>query len=299
MNPSKALRQPGLIVYACGLGTSLLVLWCVNIWNEHGENIMGWYASGVFPVGAFYVGVASGLGYAFGSRLLNVKLSKAFVWGMIVTGLLDYVAAQYVTYMNIIEQHHIPPDRYSFMSYIQDICENMAFKESGSRVGSPLGTLGYIYKVLEMGGYALGTMLPSLYMSRMPYCKRCQFYLKAHQITHLHSSFPWAEIKKLKRKERLEPLAQAVHELQQRIIPMVERATNATLVDTVSMLEALDQKVNKNAAARVTFTLKKCPRCDAHHVLLKLSKYNEDGKLDENLFAKIDKTTPSGQLLVP
>ena len=32
--PSKPLRQPGLIVYLCGLGTSALVLWLVNYLNE-------------------------------------------------------------------------------------------------------------------------------------------------------------------------------------------------------------------------------------------------------------------------
>ncbi|MDB6004682.1 MAG: hypothetical protein JWR15_1669, partial [Prosthecobacter sp.] len=96
---SKPLRQPGLLVYLCGLGTSALALWLVQLANDHGENIMGWYANGIIPAGALIVGMASGLGYAIGSRVLNVKLSKAFVAGMITTAVVDYFAAQYLTYL--------------------------------------------------------------------------------------------------------------------------------------------------------------------------------------------------------
>ena len=90
---NQSLRQPGLIVYLCGLGTSALALWLVQIANDNGENIMGWYANGIIPAGALLVGIASGLGYAIGSRVLNVKLSKAFVFGMITTAIIDYFAS--------------------------------------------------------------------------------------------------------------------------------------------------------------------------------------------------------------
>ena len=56
-DPPKKLRQPGLIVYCCGLATSALVLWLVNLMNDHGVNIMGWYLNGIIPGGALLVGM--------------------------------------------------------------------------------------------------------------------------------------------------------------------------------------------------------------------------------------------------
>ena len=118
MNSSgKRLRQPGLIVYFSGVGTSALVLWLVHYLNDSQQfNVMGWYVNGILPVGALLVGAASGAGYAVASRLLQVKLSRAFVLGMITTAILDYFAAQYLTYTNILERLHVAADRYTFMT---------------------------------------------------------------------------------------------------------------------------------------------------------------------------------------
>ena len=161
MNSSgKRLRQPGLIVYFSGVGTSALVLWLVHYLNESQHfNVMGWYVNGILPVGALLVGAASGAGYAVASRLLQVKLSRAFVLGMITTAILDYFAAQYLTYTNILERLHVAADRYTFVDYIRDICEKMSFKDAHSdKPGSPLGLFGYFFKLLEIAGYACRTV---------------------------------------------------------------------------------------------------------------------------------------------
>lgn len=290
--PHKPLRQPGLIVYLCGLGTSALALWGVNVMNDHGENIMGWYANGIIPAGALIVGLASGTGYALGSRFLNVKLSKAFVAGMITTGLLDYVAAQYLTYTHILEQQNLDPEQYSFVKYIQFISENMVFKSSSSSggEGSPLGGFGYVYKVLEMIGYSIGCMLPSLAVFGMPYCKGCQSYLKPYRSSYINSPELWPDVKKLPRKERLAALQGAIQSLTQRAQEVVDRIVHAPLAETVSEVEAFDPKLNKNSAARIQFVLKKCPQCDAHHVQLNLFNMAVNKKPVTTKLNALDKT---------
>ena len=276
---SKPLRQPGLLVYFCGIATSVLALWGVDKMNESGENIMGWYANGIIPVGALIVGVVSGLGYALGSRFLNVKLSKTFVTGMIVTGLLDYVAAQYLTYTHILEKHHLLAGQFTFLDYIRDISENMAFKSSGSNsAGSALGAWGYLYKVLEMGGYALGCMVPSSTVFGMPYCRSCQSYLKAHKTGYMNSPEQWAEVKKLPKKERLAALQLTVQTLAQRVQEMVDKIIHSPFPETVAVVESLDAKFNKASAAYVSLVLKKYPQCDAHHIRLTLVNKTVDKK---------------------
>lgn len=289
--PSKPLRQPGLIVYLCGLATSALVLWGVQVANENGENIMGWYANGIIPAGAFLVGIASGVGYAVGSRLLQVKLSKAFVFGMITTAVADYFAAHYLTYLNVIELHHIPTERYGFIDYFREISEGMAFKDKHSgEPGSPLGMWGYVYKVLEIGGYSVGAMFPSLMVFGMPYCKGCQQYLKKHRTGYLHAPEQWSVVKKLKKKERLAALQASIKDLIGRANEFTGPIAAAPLAETEAALATLDQTIHKDAAARITYTLKKCPRCDAHHLELSLFNYTEDKKVANSNVATIDKT---------
>ncbi len=289
--PQKPLRQPGLIVYLCGLATSALALWLVQIANDNGENIMGWYANGIIPAGAFLVGIASGVGYAVGSRVLNVKLSMAFVFGMITTAVVDYFAAQYLTYLSLVEIHHIPVERYGFIDYFREISEGMSFKGKNSGdAGSPLGMWGYVYKVLEITGYAGGAMVPSMMVFGMPYCKGCQQYLKKHRTGHIHSTEPWPVVKKLKKKERLAALQVAIQDLIARANEFTGPIAAAPLAETEAALATLDQTIQKNAAARITYTLKKCPRCDAHHLDLSLFNYTEDKKVANSNVAKIDKT---------
>jgi len=289
--PSQPLRQPGLIVYLCGLGTSALALWLVQIANDSGENIMGWYANGIIPAGAFLVGIASGVGYAVGSRLLQVKLSKAFVLGMLTTAVVDYFAAHYLTYLSVIELHHIPADRYGFTDYFREISEGMAFKDKHTgEPGSPLGMWGYFYKLLEIGGYAGGAMLPSALVFGMPYCKGCQQYLKKHRTGYLHSPELWSVVKKLKKKERLAALQASIKDLIARANEFTAPMAATSLAETEAAIATLDQTIQKDAAARITYTLKKCPRCDAHHLDLSLFNHTADKKVSNSNVAKLDKT---------
>ena len=96
-------RTPGILVYLCGIGTTALVVLLVQALNGTGFNAMGLYASGILPVGAILVGVLSGVGYAIGSRVLDVRLSKGFVVGMLATGVGDWFALQYFEYLSLLE----------------------------------------------------------------------------------------------------------------------------------------------------------------------------------------------------
>ena len=290
---SRPLRQPGLIVYACGLGTSVLVLWIVNALNEAGTNVMGWYANGILPIGALLVGAGSGVGYAVASRYMQVKPSRAFVYGMLTTAVIDYAAAQYITYTNLLEQAQIPADAYGFTDYIRDICERMTFQRNGDqKPGNPLGIWGYLFKVLEISGYAFGAMCPVMIVSRMPYCKACQRFLKPHRTGILSSTANWREIKPLGKKEREAALQAAIGELGARVEQVVARIAQGSLAETTAEIEALDRAAAEGTAARMAFTLTKCPTCDSHHVQLQLHHWTVDKKQAHGQAGAIDKTAP-------
>ncbi len=291
----KPLRQPGVLVYLAGIGTSLLALWGVHALNDAGTNIMGWYANYIIPVGALLVGVASGLGYAVGSRVLQVKLSRSFLWGMLLTGMLDYVAAQYLTYLHILEKHHASEAMYPFMQYFRDITEGMVFKSSrSSGSGAEMGMFGYFFKLLEMIGFALGTMLPSLTVFGIPYCKHCQVYLKPHKKAFVHSTESWSNVGKLKRKERGPVLEQAVAAVLEKAGPVSDLLLQIPFPETLVELQKLDQTEQKETLARVTYILKKCPKCEAHHITTNLFNFQPDKKFAVTTLVEMDKTSMTG-----
>jgi hypothetical protein len=298
---NKPLRQPGLIVYFSGLGTSALVLWLVHYLNEsHQFNIMGWYVNGILPAGAIFVGILSGLGYAIASRLLQVKLSKAFVIGMITTAILDYIAAQYLTYAHIIEKLHIQADQYTFLDYVRDMCEKMSFKDQhNDKPGDPLGVFGYFFKLLEMAGYALGAMVPSMHVFGMCYCKKCQKYLLAHRTGYVHSPSLWANVKKMSKQARLAELQSVANNTAGRAQQIAVPLANASLADTEKAIAALDSFARKDATARVAFILKKCPTCDAHHLELMLNTYSVDKRAAATSLVKLDKTEMPDEQVSP
>ncbi len=292
MSPDSAsIRKPGLIVYCCGLATSALALYIVHVLNNHEVNAMGFYVQGIIPAGALLVGIGSGLGYAVASRYLQVALGKAFVLGMITTALADWALAQYITYEHIIEQVGVPPERYSFVQYMRDTCEQMSFTSSraGAKPGSPLGVWGYLFKLLEMAGYAFGAMVPSLVVSGMPYCKACQKYLINHRTGYLNTPQQWADIKKLSKQERTEHLNLALGALQQQAGELLGSIQQTSLTDTAAVVESLEKKGSQDAAGHIKVVLKKCPNCDAHHVQMSLANWTIDKQHVSNNIATLDK----------
>ncbi len=166
----------------------------------------------------------------------------------------------------------------------------MSFKDRSDNAGSPLGGWGYLYKVLEIAGYSLGAMLPSLAVFGMPYCKGCQQYLKKHRSGHLHSQEQWSVVKKLGKKERQPALQAAIQVLIARANEFTVPIAAAPLVETEAALGTLDQSIQKDAAARITYVLKKCPGCDAHHLQLNLTNFTADKKVAITTVVNLDKT---------
>ena len=284
------LRQPGLIVYVCGLGTSILALGAVEMLNRNGTNIMGLYVNGIIPAGALIVGIGSGLGYAIASRVLQVKLLTPFIVAMVLTALVDYLAAQYLTYQDIIERQKIDPEAYSFVQYTRDICENMAFKGRGNnQPGAPLGVWGYCFKLLEIVGYVAGATIPSFVVSALPYCKACQQYLKPHRRAIVNSPTMWEDVKKLSKKERGEALQAVVNETSGRALEVVQLIAAAPLPETLAVMDRLDAAPVAGTAAHVEFALSKCPNCDAHRILVHLATFSIDKKVAIASLVTLDK----------
>ncbi len=292
-SPARSMRQPGYLVYGAGVGTSLLAMWIVQLCQKGGQNPMGWYVNAVFPVGAILVGIVSGLGYAIASRYFNVKLTKVFVLGMLVTGLVDYAAMQWFTYTALLEEHHATTDMYSFVQYLRDVSEHMTFASSGSSTGTELGVGGYFFKLLEVAGFAGGTMIPSAVLFKMPYCAPCQRYLKEIQGAYLRSTATRKETFALPRKERPGAIARSADEVALTSRQVLQHASTLSLADTRALLLTFGAKLEKDAQATIELGLKKCPDCDTHRLSATLRYTGADKTVARREIAAIDKVAPA------
>ena len=97
-------------------------------------------------------------------------------------------------------------------------------------------------------------------------------------------------MKKLKSKERQPALQAAINALTARANQLVAPIARAPLTETEAAIAALDPTLQKGAAARITWVLKKCPRCDAHHLQLSLTHFTVDKKDATNVVGTFDKT---------
>lgn len=288
---AQGIRSPSGIVYLCGVATSLAVMYAVRFLDGVDFNLMGFYAWGIVPIGALAVGFASGTGYALGSRYLNLKLSKQFVAGMITTGLVDYIALQHFAYTSFLEDARISSDQLGFVRYLQETAENISFSRAGSSgAGVELGSFGYLFKLLEVAGFSLGAAGPAAILRGMPYCGRCRQYLKVHAAFSVESSARAKETLKLKAAPRVAALQAAVDEVAGRARAVLEGVRSLNLADTLAQLAVLGPPVKKSeAAARVSVVLKKCPKCDGHHLALSLVTFSKDKKPAQSLLWTLDK----------
>lgn len=291
---ARSVRQPGHLVYLAGVGTSLLALWLVQVCGRHDMNPMGWYIDGILPAGALFVGILSGVGYAIASRYFEVKLTKVFVIGMLVTGVVDYAAMQYFTYTDLLEAHNATSAQYSFIQYMRDITEHMTFQTSGSSTaGSELGMGGYFFKLLELAGFAGGTMIPSAVLFKMAYCSHCQRYLKKILDGHLHSNMLKGEMFRMSGKQRPGAIEAGVSEVSSRAGQVVEQARAADLEGTKAIVDGLERPLRKDALARITVSLWKCPDCDNHRLTLLLYYATANKKFATKNLPALDKTAPA------
>ena len=283
-------RTPGLIVYFSGVGTSLLTLWLLHVLNDHGENVMGWYANGVIPAGALLAGLASGSGYAIASRLLNARLSRGYVLGMIATGLVDWTSAQWMDYARILDAQGVSSAQFSFWHYLQLTAETMAFTRNGSgEPGTALGGFGYLFKALEVVGFTAGVMIPVAILFKQPYCRACQFYLKHAMTRRLASRATVAELRKTPRKERKARIVEAIEEVQALSAPLRIRLAQTSYEETVSALSPLAEK-DTGTAAQIVIVLKKCPQCESHHLGWSVVNMTVDKKVATTPLPALDKT---------
>jgi hypothetical protein len=101
-----------------------------------------------------------------------------------------YVAAQYMEFNSIMKETPLVDeqgDSLTFARYYHFRAMNFAWSDHG-KVGEPLGGWGYFFLGLGVLGFALGGILAPAILMKVPYCERCELYMKTRELALLPAS---------------------------------------------------------------------------------------------------------------
>lgn len=182
------------LVLGAGLITTTLALFGVYLLRAYaGENIMGWYANYVIPVGAILVGLVAASGYGLASWLAGVKVTTRLLVAIIVLQVAAYFVAQYIEYRSV------PPEvrgGRTFWEYFDYVTRKFYFVEKGGKRGQPLGMWGYGLRALEIIGFVIGSLVVPLILWKKAYCAACQVYFRTRQLGLVPAGVPPRKVKR-------------------------------------------------------------------------------------------------------
>lgn len=272
-SPARVIR-----VIAAGLASTaatLVGVYVLDVWG--GENIMGWHADYVFPIGAIVVGLAASAGYGVASWITGLKIRKTLLWTILLLQVGAYFGAQYVTFASrgplILRgtSHQV-----TFPEYFHLNATHFAWKnQNGKGYGKPLGGAGYFFIGLEILGFALGGLMIPGAMMLSPYCELCQMYMKTRMLGTIPAS---VAARKVPRNDTAAREAYQA-EQQQAIAAGKARVDHfmqlAAAGDAATLRENLDMlrpsiKAAEKLPARVRVILTACPCCQNGNLTARL-----------------------------
>lgn len=177
-----------LLVIVCGLSSTLLALALVFALDRADMNVMGWYANYVFPVGAILVGLVASSGYAIGAWGMGLRFSRILLVAIVLLQIFSYFGIKYAGFAVQGPLVDRTGRVVGFMEYYHITTVNSAWKEEHGKLGKPLGNLGYLIRLGEITGFALGTLIAPIALSRKPYCELCERYMKTKVLALLPAS---------------------------------------------------------------------------------------------------------------
>jgi hypothetical protein len=248
-----------LVVIVCGLITTVASLWWFLLEADGSYvSLMYWYFRGMVPIGAVMVGVAAGFGYAGGSWLSGVRITRMLVLMILAVQLTAYVGAEYLRYRNF--RSGLPSDAITesgepltFVRYYDLKARNMNFEQESGQKGEPLGMWGYPLLLITAVAFVLAGVFPPLLLAATPHCGTCQRYMSTRQLGMLPASVPERRLKSSDEAGR------HAYDQEQARVAEVARETMLRMSTAINASDAQSMR-REIAAAPVNRATKKLPQ---------------------------------------
>jgi hypothetical protein len=279
-----------LVVVLIGLVTTLIALggvYALNLFTDD-LNLMGLYIVFVIPAGAIMVGIVAGSGYGIMSWFTGRKVGGGLLVAVLVLQILAYGAAQWVEFksLQLVYENGEP---VSFFDYFDHVTRSMTFSSRHSSTeSSALGAWGYLFRLLELAGFALGGLVIPAALRTKPYCERCRTYMRTRTLVWLPAAVPTRKIPKkdtgaqLEYEQEMKQAFEQGMELAKGVTEAAASADAAFIRNTVDR-HAGDKKQILKLLHRIEVKLSACPSCDNGLLVCVLSSGFGDSIQTQNL----------------
>jgi hypothetical protein len=275
-------RQPNLFILLGGLASSIFALGVVALVNLLGFNIMGLNVLFIIPAGAIGVGLVSGVGYALCSKLFNVKIRNDFLVIILLLAVVTYCLSHYFTYLILLRREGLGSLDVSFLEYFRQMSESSTLTSSRSGSNSEgvrLGVWGYLFLLLELIGFSIGTLIPTMMLGSSPYCDRCQLYMDKVETTYHSSGLVKKNLKQTKGKEqKQELLIGAIQDVMVQFAGWWEQIYGLNWDDVDAHLDQQKTTPPRDTLAHIQAAFYVCPTCSHWHVLANLHNATLNGQ---------------------
>lgn len=247
--------------------TVLILYWIESHWNISFYSLMVWF---VIPAGAGISGFAAASGYYFGARFFNYKPRKIILISMLGVSIGTYLFIQYLDYSLLEVQGESIAHYLSFWEYLDISLTNTSVQIRAGRGGHvkvgntiELQSFGYVYALLQVIGFVLGSFVLYLYLSTRLYCEQCLRYFSNKGNVSRYTDD----------KESL--------------VNFIKKAVNLLGKHNLAEIISLHDEAGvakcdlKKHYLRTDLNLKSCKECGKHHLLLNVFKKNGKDDWDE------------------
>ena len=172
-----------LVLAAFGIGSAVavgaLLAW-INL--RFRIAIFAWWLW-LLPVGAFLCGLAAGVGFSIGTRVLRRKPGTLATFSAPVVAAVGYIAIYYFEYRGIRVEGIPISSVIGFGEFFDAITRRSTFGFMGiTRTGS-LGVVGYLLALLHLAGFMFGGYIAVVIASAGDACDRCRRFLSTKSAT--------------------------------------------------------------------------------------------------------------------
>jgi hypothetical protein len=251
-----------------GIATTIAALAVVYVLAHGPANFsaMGWYLDYVIPAGAMLTGLAASSGYALGSWLSGVKISKGLLVAVLTIQVLAYFGALYIEFSGL-DLAYEDGSPVGFFAWLDVYTRSLAWVQEDGTTGAALGAWGYGLRALELIGFSFGSLIAPLVLRSRPYCDACALYMRRAETALVPVSVPAVKIKKR------DTQARAAHDAEQQaawtrgmelletLHGKVEGNDPGAFRDLLKP-HLLANKQNAKLPARVQVDTYRCPRCE-------------------------------------
>jgi len=258
------------LVVVGGLVTTALALTGVWLASQYDQNVMGWYANYVLPVGAILVGLVASSGYGAASYVSGTKVTGWLLALVLVLLALSYFTAKWVEFRLVFPDGVLDDGTpAAFWSYFDASTRSIYWvaRNAHDTDGAPLGAWGYALRGLELAGFVGGGAFIPFALRRLPYCAGCQAYKKTKRIAFFPAGVAVKSISKKKVEalaayEAADAAAAAQGEATLAAILAAGASTlPAALHSEVAKVPKLGNYAAQKLSARLAVDLVYCRRC--------------------------------------